>query len=193
MTGDLLDPPTTCRRRSFAISSSSPSSRSAIPATRSCCCVLTDAAGGPKFIPLLWATLHVIKTAASIIGGSASDRLGRRTLIAGGWLVYALVYCGFAFSASLPALITWFMIYGVYYGCVEGTERALIADFAPPSRKGDGVRRLQRRGRHRRARVERRVRRVMEDVRRAGGVCVGRRARGGRRDAAFRARTGPSS
>jgi MFS family permease len=28
------------------------------------------------------------------------------------------------------------MIYGIYYGCVEGTERALVADFAPPALKG---------------------------------------------------------
>ncbi len=39
-------------------------------------------------------------------------------------------------STSLAALVTWFMIYGVYYGCVEGSERALIADFARPSQKG---------------------------------------------------------
>jgi MFS family permease len=97
---------------------------------------LTDAAGGPKFIPLLWAALHVVKTVSSVVGGSASDRFGRRRLIAGGWTVYALVYVGFALSASLTMLVVWFMLYGVYYGCVEGTERALIADFALPSQKG---------------------------------------------------------
>ena len=97
---------------------------------------LTDAAGGPKFIPLLWAALHVVKTVSSVIGGSASDRLGRRTLIAGGWLVYALVYAGFALSASLAGLIFWFMVYGMYYGAVEGAERALVADFARPTQKG---------------------------------------------------------
>jgi MFS family permease len=97
---------------------------------------LTEAAGGPKFIPLLWAMLHVVKTVSSAIGGSASDRFGRRRLIAGGWIVYALVYAGFALSASLAALVAWFMVYGIYYGCVEGSERALVADFAPPAQKG---------------------------------------------------------
>lgn len=97
---------------------------------------LTDAAGGPKFIPLLWAMLHVVKTVSSAIGGSASDRFGRRRLIAGGWTVYALVYVGFALSTSLAALVTWFMVYGIYYGCVEGSERALVADFAPSEQKG---------------------------------------------------------
>lgn len=97
---------------------------------------LTDAAGGPMFIPLLWATLHVVKTVSSVIGGSASDRFWRRKLIAGGWTVYALVYMGFALNTSLAALVAWFMVYGIYYGCVEGRERALIADFAPPDQKG---------------------------------------------------------
>jgi MFS family permease len=97
---------------------------------------LTDAARGPEFIPLIWAMLHVVKTVSSVVGGSASDRLGRRRLIAGGWLIYALVYSGFALSTSLRALVIWFMVYGVYYGCVEGTERALVADFALPFQKG---------------------------------------------------------
>jgi MFS family permease len=97
---------------------------------------LTEAAGGPRFIPLMWAALHVVKTVFSVAGGTASDRFGRRKLIAIGWVVYAVVYSGFAVSSSLWALVAWFMIYGVYYGCVEGTERALIADFALPSQKG---------------------------------------------------------
>jgi MFS family permease len=73
---------------------------------------------------------------SSLIGGSASDRRGRRPVIALGWTIYALVYAGFAVSQSLPALVTWFLIYGVYYGCAEGTERALVADFAGPAQKG---------------------------------------------------------
>jgi len=57
-------------------------------------------------------------------------------VIAIGWLVYALVYAGFAVSESLPALLAWFLIYGFYFGFTEGTEKALIADLAPASRRG---------------------------------------------------------
>jgi MFS family permease len=97
---------------------------------------LTEAAGGPAFIPLFWSLLHVVKMGASLIGGSASDRIGRRPLIAAGWMVYAVVYAGFAVSTSLWALLSWFFVYGIYYGCVEGTERALVADFARPEEVG---------------------------------------------------------
>lgn len=100
---------------------------------------LTEAAGGPQYIPLLWSMLHVVKMTSSIIGGAASDRLGRRPLIAIGWTIYAGVYAGFAVSQSLAALVACFLIYGLYYGCVEGAERALVADFAPPSQKGTAL------------------------------------------------------
>ena len=97
---------------------------------------LTEVAGSPSFIPAMWAALHVVKATVSIVGGSWSDRVGRRTVIALGWLIYAVVYAGFAVSESLPALLTWFLIYGFYFGFTEGTEKALIADLAPASRRG---------------------------------------------------------
>ena len=97
---------------------------------------LTDAAGGPLYIPALWSLLHVVKVCASLVGGPASDRLGRRPLIVAGWMVYAGVYAGFALANSLIALIVCFLTYGIYYGAVEGAERALVADLAPAGQKG---------------------------------------------------------
>jgi len=97
---------------------------------------LTDVAGGVQFVPLMWSALHIVKATVSIIGGSWSDRVGRRAVIAIGWLVYAAVYAGFAISTSLIALLAWFLLYGFYFGFAEGTEKALVADLAPPSRRG---------------------------------------------------------
>ena len=97
---------------------------------------LTDAAGSARWIPLMWSALHVVKAAVSVVGGSWSDRIGRRTVIAIGWTVYAAVYAGFAASATLPALLTWFLVYGFYFGFAEGTEKALVADLAPVARLG---------------------------------------------------------
>ena len=98
---------------------------------------LTEAAGSARFIPLIWAALHVVKAAASMFGGDWSDRIGRRRVIALGWLVYAVVYAGFAVSQSLASLVTWFLIYGLYFGFTEGTEKALVADLAPAAIRGE--------------------------------------------------------
>ncbi len=97
---------------------------------------LSDVAQSAVYVPLMWAGLHVVKASVSLVGGSWSDRIGRRAVIAAGWLVYAVVYGGFALSHSLAALLAWFFVYGMYFGFAEGTERALVADLTPPSRRG---------------------------------------------------------
>ena len=97
---------------------------------------LTDAAGSATYVPLMWAGIHVVKTSVSLVGGSWSDRIGRRVVIGTGWLVYAVVYAGFAMSSSLTALLGWFLVYGFYFGFAEGTEKALVADLAPAARRG---------------------------------------------------------
>jgi len=97
---------------------------------------LTDLGIRPAMIPLLWAALHVVKASVSVVGGLQSDRIGRRSIIGIGWVVYALVYGGFAVATSVTTLIACFLIYGFYYGFAEGTEKAFIADLAPASLRG---------------------------------------------------------
>lgn len=94
---------------------------------------LSDAGISAPAIPLLWSLLHVVKAATSVWGGVKSDRWGRRVVIGAGWIVYALVYAGFALCSSAAALVAWFLVYGIYYGLSEGAEKALIADLAPAS------------------------------------------------------------
>ena len=88
------------------------------------------------WIPLLWSALHVVKVASSVIGGDLSDRMGRRTLIGAGWMIYALVYAGFGFIDSKAAVITIFLAYGLFFGLTEGVEKAWIADLTPVSARG---------------------------------------------------------
>jgi len=80
--------------------------------------------------------LHVVKAAASIPSGRLADRIGRRRVIAAGWLVYAAVYAGFAFAETQAAVWGLFLVYGLYHGLTEGPERALIAEAAPARGRG---------------------------------------------------------
>jgi MFS family permease len=97
---------------------------------------LSDALGGVTYVPLLWAALHAVKAGLSTWGGGLSDRVGRKQVIATGWLIYAAVYMGFAVSTSATAFVAWFLFYGVYFGLSEGAEKALIADLTPVGRHG---------------------------------------------------------
>jgi MFS family permease len=97
---------------------------------------LGDRGVAPALIPLLWAALHVVKSASSVYGGRLSDRFGRTALIAAGWVWYAIVYGGFAYFDSSTTLIPLFVAYGVYFGLTEGAEKALVADLTPPHARG---------------------------------------------------------
>lgn len=87
-------------------------------------------------LPLLWAVLHVVKTASGVPAGMLSDRLGRKSLIAGGWFVYALVYFGFGQAGAAWQIWVLFAAYGFFFGMTEAAERALVADFYPSEQRG---------------------------------------------------------
>jgi MFS family permease len=87
-------------------------------------------------IPLIWAMLHVSKVVSSLFGGHLSDTLGRRRLIVSGWILYAAVYAGFAFVSREISVWILFLIYGIYFGLVEGAEKALVADLVKPEQRG---------------------------------------------------------
>lgn len=87
-------------------------------------------------IPLLWMALHLSKVISSLIFGDLSDKIGRRKLIFAGWILYALVYCGFAFVSESWEVLGLFLVYGVYFGLTEGAEKALVADLVPEEKRG---------------------------------------------------------
>lgn len=88
------------------------------------------------YIPLIWAFLHLIKSATSLWGGKLSDRVGRYPVLLCGWTLYAFVYAGFALYSSAAAVWILFAAYGLFYGLTEGASRAVIADLIPEGMRG---------------------------------------------------------
>jgi len=86
--------------------------------------------------PILWAVLNFVKAATGTYGGQLSDRVGRKPLIVGGWLLYAAVYFAFGWAGAPWQAWALFAVYGVFYGMTEGTEKALVADIVPRIRRG---------------------------------------------------------
>jgi MFS family permease len=78
---------------------------------------------------------NLVYTLVSAPAGGLSDRIGRRKLIIGGWLVYGLIYLGFALAQSSIQVWVLYVFYGLYYGMAYGTSKAMIADLV-----GDNVR-----------------------------------------------------
>jgi MFS family permease len=82
-------------------------------------------------VPLVWAGLHVVRSASSYPGGWLSDRLGPRLTVAAGGVVFAMVAAALAGELGVAGAIVVFLILGLVAGLTEGAERALVARLAP--------------------------------------------------------------
>lgn len=81
-------------------------------------------------------SFNLVYSLVSGPAGALSDRIGRRRVIVGGWLVYGLIYLGFALARAGWQVWVLFAAYGVYYGLAEGTAKALVADLVTPEQRG---------------------------------------------------------
>jgi MFS family permease len=81
-------------------------------------------------------TFNAVYTLVSAPAGAFSDRVGRRRVIIGGWLVYAAIYLGFAVAGKGWHIWVLYAIYGVYYGLAYGTTKAMVADLVPEALRG---------------------------------------------------------
>ena len=86
--------------------------------------------------PILWAALHLVKTASNVPGGALSDRIGRQRTLIAGWTLYAAVYLAFGLAHAAWQAWALFGVYGLFFGLTEGSERALISDLVPLERRG---------------------------------------------------------
>ncbi len=87
-------------------------------------------------LPLLWMTFNIVKSSTVFPFGALSDKIGRRRIILAGWLIYSAVYAGFAFASSPGHIWALFILYALFYGFTEGSERAILADYSAEGEKG---------------------------------------------------------
>lgn len=79
---------------------------------------------------------NLVYALASTPAGILSDRVGRRRLLISGWLLFCLVYLGFAYASAPWHAWALMAVYGLYYALTEGVAKAFIADMVPSEQRG---------------------------------------------------------
>jgi len=84
---------------------------------------------------LLYVVYNIVYAAHAFPAGILSDRVGRKPVVLTGYIAFIAMATLLVFSNLLTVLVLAFVLYGLSYGMAEGTQRALVADFAPPNIK----------------------------------------------------------
>ena len=80
---------------------------------------LQDRGVGVATVPLVWAVLHLVRSASSYPGGLISDRLGPRYTVAAGGLIFAAVALALAAPLAPAGAIAAFLALGLVAGLTE--------------------------------------------------------------------------
>ena len=92
-----------------------------------------------KAVILVYVLYNLTYAAGSLPLGGLSDRVGQIPVVAGGFVVFAVVYVGFAAAKSMALVAVLFAAYGLYIAATEGTTKALISRAAPDAQRASAM------------------------------------------------------
>lgn len=73
---------------------------------------------------------NLVYAAASYPLGVLADKLSFKKVIVSGFILFAVVYAGFAFNPSILVIFILFLIYGIYAAATEGVIKAWITNLS---------------------------------------------------------------
>ena len=85
---------------------------------------------------LLYALCNLLNVLSSYPAGVVSDRIGRKGVLAVGFVLFGGIYVGFGMAGGASALWVLFPLYGVYLGLTDGVAKALVVDLVPSAERG---------------------------------------------------------
>lgn len=88
---------------------------------------------------LCYIVYNITNAIVSYPAGTLSDKLGRRSLMLWGFLIFAAVYLGFALMPANVYVWPLFAIYGVYAAFTDGVGKAYVVDLVPFDKRGTAL------------------------------------------------------
>jgi MFS family permease len=87
----------------------------------------------------LYTFHNLVNAAASYPAGALGDRIGKRGLLALGYLTGAVTYAGFIFATpTIAVLVTLFGLEGVHGAMQQSLEKSMAAELLPAKARGSG-------------------------------------------------------
>jgi MFS family permease len=82
-------------------------------------------------IPVVYLVFNLIYSLSSIPAGIAADKFGKKRVILTGFILFAILYYGFAVAPDAKSIWVLFGLYGVFMGLTEGIQKAFLATIIP--------------------------------------------------------------
>ena len=87
----------------------------------------------------LYTFFNVVNAAASYPAGALADRVGKRGVLAVGYLLAVVAFAGFIFEPpTIPMLALLFGIAGIHDAVQKAVEKSLAAEILPKASRGSG-------------------------------------------------------
>jgi MFS family permease len=86
-------------------------------------------------IPVVYLFFNLIYSISAIPAGIAADRFGRKRIILLGFVLFSVLYYGFAIARDTSAIWVLFGFYGLFMGLTEGIQKAFLTTIIPPDFK----------------------------------------------------------
>ena len=88
---------------------------------------------------LLYVLFYVVYSLFTIPAGMISDRIGRKPVLIIGYALFAVTAIGLSFATQFYLIIILFITYGLFFGLVDGVQRAFVVDLSPSELKGTAL------------------------------------------------------
>ncbi len=82
-------------------------------------------------IPVVYLMFNLIYSLSAIPAGIAADKFGRKRVILIGFILFAILYYGFAVAKDTRTIWILFSFYGLFMGLTEGIQKAFLATIIP--------------------------------------------------------------
>ena len=92
--------------------------------------------GMPTYvIPGVYLLFNLVYSLSAMPAGIVADRFGKKRVILTGFMLFAVLYYGFAVATTTSAIWYLFAFYGLFMGLTEGIQKAYLASITPPQFK----------------------------------------------------------